>query len=57
MFNLKLIQQDGQMICSDGVKTRIETVDPSYPYPEAAIDTNGSLCKGFSVTNNADDFP
>ncbi len=33
------------------VKTRIEMVDPSYPYPEAAVDITGSLCKDFSVTD------
>ncbi len=35
------------------VKTRIEMVEPSYPYPEAAVDITGSLCKDFSVTDTS----
>jgi hypothetical protein len=34
------------------VKTRVEMVDANFPYPEAAVDITGSLCKDFSVTDD-----
>lgn len=39
------------------VKTRVELSDANYPYPDAAIDTTGNLCKDFSVTKRDTDFP
>jgi len=39
------------------VQTRVELTDANYPYPDAAIDTTGNLCKDFSVTTQTSDFP
>jgi len=38
------------------VQTRVELTDVNFPYPEAAVDITGSFCKGFSVTDNSDDY-
>lgn len=37
------------------VQSRIELTS-SFPYPEAAVDVTGGLCKTFTVTDNADDY-
>lgn len=34
------------------VSSRIDLVDTSFPYPEAAVDLTGSLCKNFAVTDS-----
>lgn len=34
------------------VVTRVDLVDTSFPYPDAALDVTGNLCKDFGVTNN-----
>lgn len=33
------------------VESRVNLVDTSFPYPEAAIDLTGDLCKDFAVTD------
>lgn len=38
------------------VKTRVELVDSEFPYPIAAVNTSGNLCKNFLITNNQDDY-
>lgn len=38
------------------VQTRVEFGDPGFPYPEAAVQTTGSLCKNFLVTDNEADY-
>lgn len=38
------------------VRTRVELIDTSFAYPEAAVDITGSLCKNFSVTDKAVDY-
>lgn len=38
------------------VQTRVELTDTTFPYPEAAIDITGNLCKDFSVTDNPNDY-
>lgn len=38
------------------VQSRVELVDPNFPYPEAAIDLTGDLCKDFIVTDNSADY-
>ncbi|HEU4830975.1 MAG TPA: hypothetical protein VFS65_02270, partial [Candidatus Saccharimonadales bacterium] len=38
------------------VSSRIELIDPSFPYPEAAVDITGSFCKEFAVTDNTADY-
>ena len=38
------------------VVTRVEPIDTSFSYPEAAVDTTGNLCKNFAVTNNPADY-
>lgn len=37
------------------VKARIQ-LDAEFPYPESALDLNGSLCKDFSVTSRDSDY-
>ncbi|MEO6109425.1 MAG: hypothetical protein ABIP50_00230 [Candidatus Saccharimonadales bacterium] len=39
------------------VKTRVELIDTTFPYPDAEIDTTGNLCKDFSLTDVAADYP
>jgi hypothetical protein len=34
------------------VATRVDLIDTSFPYPEAALDVLGSLCKNFAVTDS-----
>lgn len=38
------------------VQSRVELVNATFPYPEAAVDTSGNLCKNFVVTNNVADY-
>lgn len=38
------------------VQTRVELIDANFPYPEAAVDLAGSLCKDFSITDNVVDY-
>ena len=38
------------------VQSRVDFVDTSFPFPEAAIDVTGNLCKDFIVTNVTTDF-
>jgi Tfp pilus assembly protein PilX len=38
------------------VQTRVELTDINFPYPRAAVDVAGSLCKDFKVTDNTDDW-
>ena len=38
------------------VKSRVELTDINYPYPNAAIDITGNLCKDFTVTNDTKDY-
>lgn len=33
------------------VLSRVDLIDTSFPYPEAAVDLGGNLCKDFSVTD------
>jgi hypothetical protein len=37
------------------VKSRVEMANVNFPYPEAAVDITGSLCKNFWVTDNPAD--
>ncbi len=38
------------------VQSRIELDVSTYPYPEAAVDITGNLCKSFLVTDNPADY-
>jgi len=38
------------------VETRVDLVDTNFPFPEAAVDLTGNLCKDFLVTDRASDF-
>lgn len=38
------------------VQTRVEFGDPSFPYPNAAVQTTGSFCKNFRVTDKENDY-
>lgn len=38
------------------VRARVEYMDPGFPYPEAAIDLTGNLCKDFQVTDDPADY-
>lgn len=38
------------------VQSRVELDVSAFPYPEAAIDITGNLCKTFLVTDNPDDY-
>ncbi len=38
------------------VETRVEMTDVNFPYPNAAVDTTGNLCKDFTVTDNPKDY-
>lgn len=38
------------------VKARVELTNTNYPYPEAAINIAGNLCKNFVITDNASDY-
>jgi Tfp pilus assembly protein PilX len=38
------------------VNTRVDLVDTSFPFPEAAIDLTGNFCKDFIVTNAISDY-
>ncbi|MFZ2125922.1 MAG: hypothetical protein WAV04_00215 [Candidatus Microsaccharimonas sp.] len=33
------------------VSSRVDLIDTSFPYPDAAVDLTGNLCKDFSVTD------
>lgn len=38
------------------VQTRVEFGDAGFPYPNAAVETTGSFCKNFLVTDNEKDY-
>jgi len=38
------------------VKSRVELVDTNFPFPDAAVDITGNLCKEFKITDNTDDY-
>ena len=38
------------------VQSRVEVDTNSFPYPRAAIDITGNLCKNFMVTDNPTDY-
>lgn len=38
------------------VQSRVELENDTFPYPEAAVDITGSLCKTFLVTDKPSDF-
>lgn len=38
------------------VQSRVELDVSAFPYPEAAVDITGNLCKTFLVTDNPDDY-
>lgn len=38
------------------VETRVDLIDTNFPFPEAAVDLTGNLCKDFLVTDRASDF-
>lgn len=38
------------------VESRVDLIDTSFPFPEAAVDLTGNLCKDFVITNVASDF-
>ncbi|RYF29700.1 MAG: hypothetical protein EOO17_00180 [Chloroflexi bacterium] len=38
------------------IQSRVELDVSAFPYPEAAVDITGNLCKTFLVTDNPDDF-
>lgn len=38
------------------VQSRVESINVNFPYPEAAVDITGNLCKDFSITDNVADY-
>lgn len=38
------------------VESRVELQDATFPYPEAAVDITGNLCKEFTITNQPDGY-
>ncbi len=38
------------------VSTRVELTDTNFPYPQAAVDLTGNLCKDFRITDNVADY-
>lgn len=38
------------------VESRVDLIDTSFPFPEAAVNLSGNLCKDFIITNAASDF-
>lgn len=38
------------------VKSRVEFSESNYPFPEAAVDINGNLCKSFVITDDSGDY-
>lgn len=38
------------------VESRVDLIDTNFPFPEAAVDLTGNLCKDFLVTDQASDF-
>jgi len=38
------------------VENRVDLIDTNFPFPEAALDLTGNLCKDFAVTDQASDY-
>ena len=38
------------------VSTRVQLTDANFPYPQAAVDVIGNLCKDFRITDNVADY-
>lgn len=38
------------------VSTRVEMIDPNFPYPDAEMNISGNLCKDFRVTDRSSDY-
>ncbi len=38
------------------VESRVQLHDTTFPFPRAALDIEGELCKDFMVTDRADDY-
>ena len=38
------------------VESRVDLIDTSFPFPEAAVNLSGNLCKDFSITNSASEY-
>lgn len=39
------------------VESRVDLIDTSFPFPEAALDVSGNLCKNFLVTDSSNTIP
>jgi hypothetical protein len=39
------------------VESRVDLIDTNFPFPEAALDVSGNLCKNFLVTDSSNTIP
>lgn len=39
------------------VESRVDLIDTNFPFPEAALDVSGNLCKNFLVTDGSNTIP
>jgi Tfp pilus assembly protein PilX len=39
------------------VESRVDLIDTNFPFPEAALDVSGNLCKNFLVTDTSNTIP
>lgn len=39
------------------VESRVDLIDTTFPFPEAALDVSGNVCKNFIVTDNSNTIP